>query len=35
MIQELKQDRSVVEEVIASIWASIHKTQVELDEKTN
>ena len=35
LIQELKQDRSVVEEVISQIWASIHKTQLELDEKTN
>lgn len=25
----------MVEEVISQIWASIHKTQVELDEKTN
>ena len=35
LIQELKQDRSVVEDAIALIWASIHKNEVELDQKTN
>jgi hypothetical protein len=31
MIQELKQDRTVVEEIFNNIWATIHKAQVELD----
>lgn len=35
LIQELKQDRSVVEEVISQLWATLHKNQIELDEKTN
>lgn len=35
MIQELKQDRTVVEEIFNNIWATIHKAQVELDQKTN
>jgi hypothetical protein len=35
LIQELKQDRSVVEDIIAQIWASIHKNEVELDQITN
>lgn len=35
LIQELKQDKSIVEEVIAQLWSTLHKLQVELDEKTN
>jgi len=35
LIQELKQDRTVVEEIFNNIWETIHKSQVELDQKTN
>lgn len=35
LIQELKQDRSVVEDAIGLIWQAIHKGEVEMDQKTN
>eukprot|EP00347_Sterkiella_histriomuscorum_P004867 403358786 len=35
LLYELKQDKSIMEEIKDRMWAEIHKMQKELDEKTN